>query len=253
MPTPHNRPKPRITWWMRLRRFIRFYETPLQIRGTLIRLRHQHKHPFLALLRLLLPLPTWHFSLQEPVPLRTMLNNISLLETRMTGLRSMESIPIWRARDTPIRSLYRIYEAMAAREYYAVGPEVEYFWYHAGRSWELSHVPDPRDADPVRYAILACIIEELAYAFNWRLSLGMRRDKKNHIHRKTFDEPLPPYTEVTAPSWAKRVPAIDVDSIADLPTDLLDSSGRLVLESGGTNPLFAHRNIITDTGHFYTV
>ncbi|KAE8311160.1 hypothetical protein BDV41DRAFT_350276 [Aspergillus transmontanensis] len=85
-------------------------------------------------------------------------------------LTNMRSVPIWRARDTPIRSMYRLYEAMAAGEYYAIGPEVEYIWYQ--RSWIISRVPDPRDPDPVRYAILASIAEELAKAFNWLLSLG---------------------------------------------------------------------------------
>ncbi|KAE8346432.1 hypothetical protein BDV24DRAFT_158667 [Aspergillus arachidicola] len=106
-----------------------------------------------------------------------------LLESRMASedLTNMRSVPIRRARDTPIRSMYRLYEAMAAGEYYAIPPEVEYFWYQ--RSWILCRVPDPRDPDPVRYAILASIIEELAKTFNWRLSLGMRRDKRKHIYR----------------------------------------------------------------------
>ncbi|KAB8239245.1 hypothetical protein ETB97_010268 [Aspergillus alliaceus] len=250
---PHNRPRPRITFWMRVRRFIYTFESPLRLRGTLIRLSHRHKYPILALLRLLLPLPTWHFRVPEPVPLRIMLNNIPLLESRMASadLTNMRSVPIWRARDTPIRSLYRLYEAMAAREYYAIGPEVEYFWYQ--RSWTLCCVPDPRDPDPVRYAILACITEELAKAFNWRLSLGMRRDRRKHVYRKTLDEVLPSYTPETAPTWTKSVPAIDIELIADLPDDALDASGRLVLEAGGKSPVFAERNIVTDTGHFYTV
>jgi hypothetical protein len=49
------------------------------------------------------------------------------------------------------------------------------------------------------------------------------------------------------------VAPIDVDALANLPTDFLDSAGRLVLEEGGENPIFAERNIIIDTGHFYTV
>jgi hypothetical protein len=140
-----------------------------------------------------------------------------------------------------------------SRVYYAIGPEVEYFWYQARRSWRLHRIPDPRDRDPVRYAILACITEELAKVFNWRLSLGMRRDKRKHIRRKTLDEALPPYMEETAPAWTTNVPAIDVKLIADLPDDMLDTSGRLVLASGGKSPLFTTRNIITNTGHFYTM
>lgn len=51
-----------------------------------------------------------------------------------------------RAGDTPLRSLYRIYEALVACGYVAISPE-------------------------------------LASAFNWRLSLGMRRDKRKYHHR----------------------------------------------------------------------
>lgn len=142
---------------------------------------------------------------------------------------------------------------MVAREYYAIGPEVEYFWYQNRQSWAIQRLADPCDEDPVRYALLACIAEELARAFNWRLGLGMRRDKSKHVYRKTLDEELPPFTPETAPSWTKTVPAFDVELIADLPGDFLDSSGRLVLEAGGRNSAFAERNVITDTGHFYTI
>lgn len=244
---------------MRLRRFLyRFIyrlETPFELRGSLIRLSHRNKHPFLALLTLFLPLPTWHFSIPDPIPFKTMLGNIQLLDSRLSSadLTNMRCIPLWRARDTPIRSLYRIYEAIAAREYDVIGPEVEYFFYQRRRSWAVCRIQDPRDRDPIRYAILASIAEELAVAFNWRMSLGMRRDKRKHIYRKTLDEVLPPFPPETAPAWATSVPAIDSEWIADLPDDALDSSGRVVLETGGKNPLFAKRNIVADTGHFYTV
>lgn len=250
-----QRPRPQMTWWIRLRRFIRFFESPLKLRSSLKRLRHNNPHPFLALLRLFIPLPTWHFSIPDPVPIRIILNNIPLLNERRASqdLANMRSIPIWRARDTPLRCLYRIYEAMAARETYAISPEVEYFWYQSRRAWVLDRVPDPCDPDPVRYAILASIAEELAEGFNWRLSLGMRRVKSQHIYPKSFDEELPPFTPMVAPSWTKRVPPVDVDMIADLPSDFLDSSGRLVLEEGGDTPAFVARNIMTGTGDFYTV
>ncbi|KAL2823581.1 hypothetical protein BDW59DRAFT_96629 [Aspergillus cavernicola] len=251
------RPRPRMTWWMRLRRFIRYYESPLQIRGTLIRLGHRNKHPFLALLRLFLPLPTWHFPTPEPIPSVFMFNNIPLLETRMAAadLNNMRSVPLWRARDTPIRSLYRIYEAMAARNFYAVGPEVEYFWYQSRSSWAVHLIPDPHDCDPIRNALLASIAEQLADGFNWRLSLGMRRVKSKHIYRKTMDEELPPYTPEVAPAWTQNVPAIDPEQLTDLPNDAVDSFGKLVLESDATGieNRFWKRNIVTYSGHFYTI
>ncbi|OJJ50432.1 hypothetical protein ASPZODRAFT_2118010 [Penicilliopsis zonata CBS 506.65] len=249
-----NHYRPRITWWMRLNRFIYTFESPLCLRGSLTRLRHRHSYPLLALLRLFLPLPTWHFSLPNPVPFMVMRDNFGLFRTRASSadLVNMRSIPVWRARDTPIRSIYRIYEAMAAREYVAIGPEVEYFWYQARHSWSVHCIPDPCDHDPIRYAILACIAEELADAFNWRLSQGLRRDGK-HIYRETLDDVLPNYTPETAPSWTRKVPPIDVNLIEGLPDDVLDSSGKLILEQGGQNLVFAERNIVTNTGYFRTI
>lgn len=41
--------------------------------------------------------------------------------------------------------------------------------------------------------------------------------------------------------------------IADFPGDLLDSSGKLVLEVDGMSLAFTERNIIANTGYFYTV
>jgi hypothetical protein len=81
----------------------------------------------------------------------------------------------------------------------------------------------------------------------------MRRDKRKHIYRKTLDEVLPSFPPETAPARAISVPAIDIEWIADLPDDTLDLSGRVVLEAGGKSPLFIKRNIVTNTGHFYTI
>lgn len=81
----------------------------------------------------------------------------------------------------------------------------------------------------------------------------MRRDKRKHIFRETLDEELPPFTPETVPTWTKSVPAFDGGLIADCPDDMLSSPGRLVLEAGGENKTFAKRNIVTDTGKFYTV
>lgn len=240
---------------MRVRRFIYNIESPLQLRGTLTRLNHRHEHPIWALLRLLCPFPSWQFPLPAPVPVKTMLNNVPLLQARKAAadLTNMRSVPLWRSRDTPLRALYRIYEAVVAREFYAIGSEVEYFWYQPRKNWAVHRIPDPQDSDPVRYAILACIAEELALAFNWRMSLGMRRDKNKHIYRKTFEDCLPSFVPEMAPDWAKVVAPIDVELLHEFPSDFLDPAGRLVLEHGGENPIFAQRNIIMDTGHFYTV
>ena len=60
-------------------------------------------------------------------------------------------------------------------EYALLGLETEYFGHQSGRKWGLGQLPDPRDPNPVRYALLACITEELVKAFNWRLGSGMQQ------------------------------------------------------------------------------
>lgn len=233
-------------------RYIRFYHTSLCLRLSIIRLRHHSKWPYLALLRLFVPFPSWYFTVPDPVPLGEIFENPSLLYARQENLLNLRCIPIWRARDTPLRSLYRLYEDMASGYYVRLGPETEYFWYRAQSRWALHSIPDPRDPDPVRYAILACLVEELVCAFNWRLGLGMRRNHK-HQYRKRASDPYAPFVPEIVPDWMNHVPPIEQQMLAGLPSKLVDSEGRLVLEQGGLNKVFVKRNIITNVGWLYTI
>jgi hypothetical protein len=246
----------KLPLWLRVKVF--FYrlryrlETPLALRASVRRLRHISSHPYLQLLRLFLPFPTWHFRVPEPrLSPREILGNESLMLSCRTNLTTFTSIPLWRARDTPLRCLYRLYEAMASGEYAPMGKETEYFWYQ--RSWTLHKIPHPQDPDPVRLAILACLVEELVTAFNWRLSLGMRRNRRHHVYRETEDEPWPPYEAVSGPEWARLVPPISRDDLVGLPTEYVSSDGKLVLEPGGRSETFAKRNIVTNVGWLYTL
>lgn len=227
---------------------IRNYHTPLDLRGTLTRLR-DHKWPILTLLWLMIPFSTWKFPLPESPAAIDMLGNTDLEDRRTDGLKNYRSIPLWRARDTPIRCLYRMYEAMASGIYERLGQETEYFWYQ--RRWSLLSIRDPLDPDPVRYAMLACILEELVIAFNWRLSLGMRRDR-NHIFRESGSDPWPPYTPMEGPLWTSSVPTVPANVLQGLPPDYVDSD-KLVLETGGLSEVFDNRNIVTNVGWFYTI
>ena len=175
---------------MQLVRFIHTYESPLCLRGSLTHLSHQYGYPFLALLYLFVAIPTWHFRLPNLVQSKDILDIIPLFESRRhsTDLINMRSIPIWRA-----RNLNWISEVMTARKYTATSAEVERFWYQVRQSWEVHRIPDPSDSNPIRYAILASIAEELAEAFNWQLWLRMWRDVIKNIYRETLDEELPPF------------------------------------------------------------
>ncbi|KAF7596202.1 hypothetical protein BBP40_002734 [Aspergillus hancockii] len=233
-------------WLWRLRNL----STPLRLRGSLTRLRRFHESPVLALIRLLIPFPTWKFPVPDPVAPIDMLGNGELEESRLEYLDDLRSIPLWRARDTPLRSLYRMYDAIISGTYEALGPETEYFWYQP--KWSLQGICDPQDTDPVRYAILACLVEELVVAFNWRLSLGLRRDR-NHILRETGQDSFPSYTSLTGPTWTLSVPAITPQDMETFPPEYISDDHKLVLEEDGLNKVFARRNIVTNVGWLYTI
>ena len=246
---PSRRPKP---FRLRLRQWLyrlRNYHTPLNLRASVYRLRRFNHWPVLALIRLMIPFPSWKFPIPDLPPSIEMLGNEELHALRTENMVDLKSIPFWRARDTPIRSIYRMYEAMIADVYVVIGAETEYFWYQ--RDWDLQSIPDPHDPDPIRYAMVACLVEELVEACNWRLSLGMRRNRK-HIYRETGSDPWPPYTPVKGPSWTSSVPAISPDILRRLPPKYV-SDGKLVLEAGGLSEVFASRNIVTNVGWLYTI
>lgn len=233
-------------YWYRVRRL----QTPLKLRYSLGRLRHNHSRPWLALLRLFVPYPTWQFPVPEPLPPHELLGNDHLMLRRRYDLRNLTAIPLWRARDTPLRSLYRLCESMLSGEYSPMGEETEYFWYQ--RRWALHRIPDPADPDPIRYAILACLVEELVTAFNWRLSLGLRRDH-NHVLRERDEDPYPPYEPVSGPAWTKDVPPIPQECLAHLQSEFVRDGRQLVLEERGVSEVFAKRNIVTNVGWLYTI
>lgn len=233
-------------YWYRLRGL----QTPLELRYSLRRLRHNHSQPWLSLLWLFIPYPSWHFANPEPLPSQKILGNEELMLRRRHDLVNLFAIPLWRARDTPLRSLYRLYESMISGEYTPMRQETEYFWYQ--RTWVLDQIPDPTDSDPIRYALLACLVEELVVAFNRRLSLGMRRNHK-HILREHNEDPYPPYTPVLGPMWTRKALPIPRESLSDLPREFVRDGHLLVLEERGVNELFLKRNIVTNVGWLYTI
>lgn len=250
MPSSRHKPKHKITWWMRVKRYFRRVGTPFRVRDSIHRLSHISRHPYLRFISLLLPFPSWFFSLPRPLAPQEIAKNIELYELRHVNLDSLRWIPIWRARDTPIRAIYRIYEILLTGEYTLLRVEVEYFWYQ--RKWTLRSIPDPHDTNPVRYAVLASIVEELADAFNWRLGLGLRRDHR-HVDIDPDDGQLISFPPETVPSWTQSVPPIASETLKGLPLDMLDEHGNLVLESEGENSNFGKRNIVTGSGWFYTI
>lgn len=249
-----RRPRPKISLWARFRTWLRYWHSPLKIRGSLTRLSN-HKHPLLTLLRMFVPFPSWFFPVPGPFTPRALIEDTKketgIIVSQFGEIHNLRAIPIWRMRDTPLRSVYRLYELHLADHYELMGWETEYFFYRP--DWRLRDIPDPKDPDPLRYAILASIVEELHEAVNWRLSLGLRRNHE-HIYREDANDTLPPFTPEELPGWTTRVAPIDRDLLKlSVPPEALDTEGNLVLEKNGKGRNFARRNIITNTGWFYTI
>jgi hypothetical protein len=211
--------------------------TPLRLRLTLRRLFKISKHPYLDFLRLLWPIP-WYFSCPLPLPSPQELNNDDeLFFRRQDGIQIQRTIPLWRLRDTPQRSLYRLYEAFCANAEGAISEETEYFWHHGEPRWATRNIQDPKDSNPVRYAMLASLTETLVNSFNWRLGLGLRRDGPT-VEMDDDDDGPAEFQPEEVPLWTKKVPAL---------------SETLVLHADGNAPEFQRRNIIASSGELRTV
>ncbi|KAL4957531.1 hypothetical protein BDW69DRAFT_156059 [Aspergillus filifer] len=255
MAPPSCRPRPKISLWARFRSWLRYWQSPLKLRKSVTRLSHNNKHPTLTLLSFFIPFPSWYFPVPGPFTPRAIIEDsqkgTGIIESQFGDIHNLRAIPIWRVRDTPMRSIYRLYELHLADQYELMGWETEYFFFRP--SWDLLDIPDPKDPDSIRYAMLASIVEELHEAINWRLGLGLRRDHK-HVYREDDGDPYPPFTPQELPDWTSRVPAIDKEYLkASVPSDVLDDDGNLVLEKNGKAPNFSRRNIITNTGWLYTI
>ncbi|EXJ82595.1 hypothetical protein A1O3_06408 [Capronia epimyces CBS 606.96] len=150
----------------------------------------------------------------------------------------LRRIPLFRLRDTSLCALYRLYEDLCSNDLIMMGYECEYFFFHKEPSWRLSPIPDPKDSDPVRYAVLASLVEALVDAFNWRLKLGLRRDKSidESEQRDINFQPEEP------PAWTAAVQplkeTLDLNKFAD---------------RGNPHKSFLKRNIHAPMGYLYTV
>ncbi|KAL3440452.1 hypothetical protein BJX65DRAFT_300483 [Aspergillus insuetus] len=188
--------------------WLRAWHSPLRLRSSLARLRHDHKYPFLALLRLFVPYPSY---LDKKY-------GTGITRSHFGDIHNLRAIPIWRLRDTALRSIYH-----------------------------------PADSDPLRYSILASIVEELHETVNWRLSLGLRRNHAHVYHEKNSD-PLPTFIPEELPPWTRNIGPLHKGLLSvSVPPEVLDAEGNLVLEAGGKSLNFARRNILTNTGWFYTI
>lgn len=142
-----RRPRPKISLWARFRYWLRHLESPLRLRASYIRLSHQNKYPLLALLRMFIPYPTCSFPIPGPYSPRELIedtkNKTGIIDSHFGEIHNLRAIPVWRMRDTPLRSVYRLYELHLADHYALMGWETEYFFFRP--DWMLKDIPDPKD------------------------------------------------------------------------------------------------------------
>ncbi|RMZ85154.1 hypothetical protein DV738_g262, partial [Chaetothyriales sp. CBS 135597] len=147
----------------------------------------------------------------------------------------LRRIPLFVWRDTPIRSLYRMCEFLCANDSDQLMLEMQYFWSHPyADSWRLQKIPDPRDTNPERYAVLASIVETLVSAFNYRLKLGLRREG---LEAEDMEEACPPWV-LHVPSLPQRLVLFETDFPMPEPT---------------TRDSFTSRNIIANAGYLCSI
>lgn len=109
--------------------------------------------------------------------------------------------------DAPLAALYRIYEHIVLDQHLNIRNEFEASWFHS--DWKVYEIPDPRDPNPERYAILACITALLCLSFNKRIELGLPRDAPPIFSHDQLDEWRSHEREYERePAWAGSVPAL---------------------------------------------
>jgi hypothetical protein len=166
------------------------------------------------------------------------------MDEKYPDIYQLRLLPIWRWRDTMERSFYRLYEAFCAYDEPLIGYETEYFWKRQP-TWEPELLRDPREdgcVDPEQFAALASLAEALVWSFNWRYSLGLRR---NGRHVDNDSVALVMQEKYSAPAWTIQAPVLDK---------------RLVLHSNdnypndtSSDPDFEKRNIQAGTAALRTV
>ena len=193
--------------------------------------------------------PSTLCTLPEPLAPKGIAGNEALFDRHHPNIFQLRYIPIWTIRDTPLCAVYRLYEIYMTREFVLLRLECEYIWHQSGRKWSLRSIPDPRDPDPARYAMLASIVEELVRAFTGALNMAKEEMGRTFAGLRRILG-LPTYDPEATPSWTTFVPPIQEEDLCDLPPDMV-RNGRLYLADGGCEN-FARRNFEAPIRYLYT-
>ncbi|CZT09314.1 uncharacterized protein RAG0_14113 [Rhynchosporium agropyri] len=139
-----------------------------------------------------------------------------------------------------IRSIYRLYDDLCANRLTLLTYECEYIFRRGSKRWQLSQIPDPQDADPVRYAVLASLVEALVDVFNWKMELGIRRGGRPCDQS---EERATNFTREVNLSWTQGVSGIAQR------VNLINRESEPFAKSDEN---FLGRNIEASAGHMYT-
>ena len=160
--------------------------------------------------------------------------------------------------DTPLQSLYRLYEAVVLDWNIGIRNEIEYFW--RKHQWPIHGIPDPGDADdPARYAMLSCIPALLVDAFNHNIELGLPRDAPAIMTDDEIDEIRQrPKVYESVPDWTKKVPALAETLRLPhyiSPTDMASTALGFIQDADDerTSPPFREKNILLWHPHIYFI
>lgn len=149
--------------------------------------------------------------------------------------------------DTPLFSLYRIYESLVLNDNISFRNELEYFFY---AKWPVAAIPDPRDPSVSRYAVLAAIPALLIESFNRRIELGLPR-KAGPIMSPEEIEQYQKEDRIyeSVPEWTSQVPRLEETLV--IPHDngeVLDS-----FEDPRASPQLAAKNVLHWQPHVHFI
>ena len=148
--------------------------------------------------------------------------------------------------DTPLASLYRLYHFIVTDDNISMRNELEFFFNRA--DWPVQDIPDPRDDNPQRYAILAVIPFLMVRAFNRLIAKGLPRDSGPIISDFEALAARPRVLEVV-PAWTYKV------SCLEEPFKIPNEHG--VFLTGPEDPTsckeFLDKNIWIEEPHIYFV
>lgn len=143
--------------------------------------------------------------------------------------------------ENPLASLYRMYEYLVLGYNIGLRTEIEWFFNHA--DWAVCDIPDPRDADAARYAILAVMPEFLCAAFNRLIERGLPRGSPAIISDEVEDElKSRPIILETLPAWAAKVPKLEQSLV-------IPNVDGTTPTAEARSPEFLERNIIVKQPH----